>query len=513
MPLDPRPLSQRFDLTYVRRRQWPYNWMLAVSLVLAMSAGAYLALLSIRGDQRIHSPGDLARVHAMINDNCAACHQPDPDRHGYWLPVSDSACLRCHLAAAHPDPHGRRFLGGLREVSDRLAPIQMSSQCAACHTEHRGRDALLTRVGDQTCVQCHSDLQAYAATPAGAYAEAAGIANTVTSFDKGHPEFRIVAQEAIDESLIRFEHHVHMNPHTPQMQQRLRDWVRALESQGVDRRHIAVCATSGPRGEPLGEVAAEGPIPEGIALALSCHACHEADVAGRHMLPINFERHCMSCHGLGSRGPNKEPVPHGFGLDRYIDRVAMQTATVPKASGATGARAGPPGRRGGPPVTAAEKPQVEETAADLIRRIGEEREMLETRILPNCIKCHGPVQNIAEIQAPGMPLRWLEKSRFDHAAHRTIACTECHPAASHRGVVEVDYKHPRAQELAWTGHTRDIMVPSIESCRQCHSPAGHTRHDCVTCHQYHGPDQPGLRTALPAWPGTIAEFLGRPDVE
>ena len=45
----------------------------------------------------------------------------------------------------------------------------------------------------------------------------------------------------------------------------------------------------------------------------------------------------------------------------------------------------------------------------------------------------------------------------------------------------------------------NVLIPGIENCRTCHSPAtrtesgvkkGGVRQDCVTCHRYHHGDQP-----------------------
>lgn len=166
---DPRPLSERFDLRYVQRRSWPYAQVRWLSFAAIIAGAAYLAASWWLGDQRAFSSGDLSEPHALFADHCDQCHQPDPDRSGYWLPASDAACLRCHSAPAHPDPHARLYSAGPVRVGDRLADAAMAGNCAACHVEHRGRDHDLSRVDDRFCVQCHRDLRAYAAAanPAG----------------------------------------------------------------------------------------------------------------------------------------------------------------------------------------------------------------------------------------------------------------------------------------------------------------------------------------------------------
>jgi predicted CXXCH cytochrome family protein len=71
---------------------------------------------------------------------------------------------------------------------------------------------------------------------------------------------------------------------------------------------------------------------------------------------------------------------------------------------------------------------------------------------------------------PRIPARWLPHSRFDHGAHRPVACTECHAAAT-------------------STETRDVLLPRVETCRECHLPEGGARSGCVECHRYHDKSQ------------------------
>jgi len=158
---DPRPLSERFDLTYVRHRTWPNNLARWASFALVLAVGGVLAVLALRRDNRIYTAGTLTTAHAMFGDDCRQCHLPDPSRSGYWLPPSDKACLQCHTAAAHPDPHQATLAGELHAVPGQLGKVVMSGNCADCHVEHKGRDHDLNRIDDRFCVQCHGDLKSY----------------------------------------------------------------------------------------------------------------------------------------------------------------------------------------------------------------------------------------------------------------------------------------------------------------------------------------------------------------
>jgi hypothetical protein len=70
------------------------------------------------------------------------------------------------------------------------------------------------------------------------------------------------------------------------------------------------------------------------------------------------------------------------------------------------------------------------------------------------------------VAATRIPQRWLPHSRFDHRAHRPLACAECH----------------RAPEST---RTADVLLPSVTVCRECHRDSGGARTACVECHRYH----------------------------
>ena len=88
-----------------------------------------------------------------------------------------------------------------------------------------------------------------------------------------------------------------------------------------------------------------------------------------------------------------------------------------------------------------------------------------------CQKCHTfdpakAAQPLPEVIPPKIPARWLPHSKFDHGPHRPLACGECHKAAA-------------------STKTEDVLLPAINSCRDCHQPKGGARGGCVECHRYH----------------------------
>jgi len=167
-----RPISERIDLRYVRRRNWPGTWTWGLSLLLCaalLAAGAGAEIFK-RAEgiyaMSIYSSGSMTRAHAMFGDDCAQCHAASPHRSGFWLPVQDDLCLKCHevYAATHVrDPHGMSvqscYDGDLRQLSGMSERVLMSSHCAACHIEHKGPDHDLNKVDDGICTRCHANLE------------------------------------------------------------------------------------------------------------------------------------------------------------------------------------------------------------------------------------------------------------------------------------------------------------------------------------------------------------------
>ncbi len=226
--IDPRPLHERFDLTYVRRRQWPARWVVPMSVVLALGIGGVLAWMTWRGDQRLYTSGPLTTVHAMFGHDCGQCHQPDPARSGYWLPVTDAACLKCHTATAHHPFAQDAAVQATMNVSDRLGAHPMAQNCTACHSEHRGQNFDLQRVPDPTCVACHGQLHPNVPESESAY-------NAITAFITGHPNWRTLDGQPVDKTPLRMGHALHMNPNTPKMQEALREWRDALKASMNER--------------------------------------------------------------------------------------------------------------------------------------------------------------------------------------------------------------------------------------------------------------------------------------
>src|SRR5262245_17645514 len=160
MDRTPRPerAKGRFSvagLKVAKAYVFPRRWRLVqVGSVAAAAVVLFLAVDRLFFHSRFISGGPLSSAHASFENDCARCH-----RRGKT--VADDKCSVCHektgdelgvfTFAAHAvyrsgDPS--------RAVGERASRGHLFT-CADCHSEHRGRDAQITRMSDRQCVGCH----------------------------------------------------------------------------------------------------------------------------------------------------------------------------------------------------------------------------------------------------------------------------------------------------------------------------------------------------------------------
>ncbi len=122
----------------------------AVTILLV----AWLGWGSLRDPETFWAPGDLSRYHAGLG-SCTACHEP-------FRGVRAEKCAGCHTE--------QRFASVSGIGPFHLSLMRQRRSCLDCHTEHRGRLAMIT-VGKQgnphgefifavtntaSCVDCHA---------------------------------------------------------------------------------------------------------------------------------------------------------------------------------------------------------------------------------------------------------------------------------------------------------------------------------------------------------------------
>jgi hypothetical protein len=237
--------------------------------------------------------------------------------------------------------------------------------------------------------------------------------------------------------------------------------------------------------------------PEGNQV-LACNDCHVTDDAGELMRPITMENNCRSCHTLvfDPDAPTRE-VPHGdpdtvlLTLEEYYSREFLRDSL---------------GR----------SPTPQEVRDFILRRPGRavERRIDQELNLASpwgkatsvaqeifekttCKTCHEVSINESDeylskwrVDPIRITEKWMPKSEFDHYSHRTSDCSLCHAATT-------------------SDQSSDVLMPDLEVCEACHTGArtheNKTPSSCVSCHQFHLPDQNDWRKVLE--PGSSSRLI------
>jgi predicted CXXCH cytochrome family protein len=397
--------------------------------------------------------GDLSRGHAIIENDCTACHS------GSFRGVANAACTSCHVDVRR---HAPADLG--------MAALEQM-RCAACHLEHRGREVSLADQGARFCVTCHADL-------ASTLPEA-GI-DDASDFEQHHPPIRLAMV---------------VDPTSPPVRE---TWSPDLvERSGLSFDHGFHVS------QPLWRTDDEEE-------RLDCGSCHALEADGVSMAPVDFDRDCRRCHALDpGEAELADQLDHGP-ADRireqlrtfYTNRVLEARVRDPEAPGALRRR------RPGPLVSSEERTL---TARWVGARVADADETLFDEA---CDVCHDVVggrisaatgdwepRAVAPVR---LTRRWIEHARFAHADHATQACARCHPGAAVRDPdVPVDeepaWARPGAIPYGLVEPTPDleasdsashVLIPGIATCRDCHSSEAHRGHQkvvspCSACHDFH----------------------------
>ncbi len=376
----------------------------------------------------------------------------------------------------------------LRDGRDDLATINLTHRTHMNPAAHRMQQ-LITKAGEAipavatgpdgvrtlTCASCHE------ADDAGRYMKPIRFERHCASCHV--PDFPVIEGRPVphgdvpalvdrvqraagsDYAAMSAAHALHLNPDVSRMQDLL------AADQGAGRIPGVATDAAGKR-------------------TLTCSSCHTAKDDQGAMKSVSYKAHCASCHvqepaSFRISATATENAAAWFAsasIESWPGADVWQPGAGLLASASFAVRTVQPRRD---KVYAPEGHKTFVGANDWINR----RQVTDfARIRGTCVRCHAKESITApspdrpgepfDVAPPMIPDRWLERSIFSHRAHRALTCLECHEGAQ--------------------GGTRaaDIMLPSIESCRKCHTPAVGVRSDCVLCHVYHRPIKPGP-------PGTI----------
>jgi hypothetical protein len=493
--------AQRIRLDYLRRRGWLDRWKLSLVFLAIAAAAAYAVWTAVGNDTlRQFSPGPLAQVHAMWDRQCEVCHTSfvptgstawSADRH-----ASDKLCEACHKVPDH--------------VSNQIhAEIE---GCAACHSDHHGRNANLTNVADSTCTVCHANIAAHVY---GGEKAAAPRIKDVTDFVMNHPEFKLDSPRK-DPGPLKFSHLWHLLPGLPfgkgpyrlsdlSPQDRERYRKTGQTNNDLITLDCSAChELNRTEGSPRGAVNGTD-----IGQAISSSPLH---AAGDYMLPISYEMHCRACHPLSYSGSTQpavaaatsseserlaakagETVPHGWSdpqLRQYLERV-LSGQLLNNADANTLAKPLPYAVKNQPapnsplPNRAAQPHPQAKTMGDYLKaELNDRVEVLRNE----CLVCHVAKNGEGlEVLPVSVTSRWLEQAKFNHSAHRMKDCETCH-------TFDFPKQLPTDPAVICASDFAEKLIPKRQVCLECHSPPrgsgadakGGARFDCIECHRYHG---------------------------
>ena len=374
-------------------------------------------------EQAIQSPlvlaywksGHLTASHRFLTRSCVACHEKP------FGAVANTACLSCHERAAHHvDPE------------EMVLPEVQKGACTACHQEHRSEGHLVLN-DDPYCVGCHQDLKRVAAETAlldipPALSEHPPFkATVVVDASSGKRVRKALSTEpgAVEKSNLRFPHHVHVAK-------------QGIKVPGTDRIR-----------------------------KLGCADCHAPDAGGLRMQPINMKEHCESCHQLVFDSSAKDrSLPHA--KPRAIPALIYDFYLAQEAEKA---------RDRLEYGTSKADPTGKATELHLALERAKERQqgIVEFVFKSVCGTCHEATELAKEgdfrwtVEPVNLSQHWFPKARFDHGAHRTVDCGDCHDARK-------------------STKSSDILLPRKETCLKCHGPAdalSRVPTTCGTCHAFH----------------------------
>lgn len=346
-------------------------------------------------------------------------------------PVKDSACISCHKDVSQhvPDKHPAIALFDLQS-------------CASCHHEHNEQQRMVME-DQRFCASCHKVLASVMGPK--------GQVSNASDFSLDHPDFRLsLLQPTLQDGDWKWLQ-TSRQSRTPELAEAnhlLFDHQQHLDQEGMKNE-------------------------SGAYEVLECSSCHIPAADGYGMVPITMESSCSRCHSLAFDLVNPaRQVPHAT-PEKVIEslREYFSTRFIQERMGGQSAAAI---RR---PGNAAPTPRLQQEGLAWVdaRTTETAEDMFERRA---CVTCHEvdiTVENGGKqwtVRPNRINQHWFKSSPFPHYKHRNERCESCHAADQ-------------------STQTKDILMPHIEACQDCHG--GPDTEDrvlsmCVTCHKYHQPD-------------------------
>ena len=434
-----KKLAQRIDRNYFQRVFPIPHWRRVLSLVLTVGGLGWLGWSLVSGKQAFNA-GPLAHGHKIVGNNCQSCHL---EQATWGTKVSEMACKTCHDGPVH-------------QARETFTP-----ECASCHVEHQNTFKLAATT-DAACTQCHSDLKVKTGKPE--------FALNIKSFGDGHPEFAAVRPgHGPDAGTVKLNHLVHMKAGLKGAKGLPVQMVcsdcheEAMPAPRLLPSELQLATAQTTATPQMAGMQMAGMMTMPAAMTASSKALSPA------MAPVNFEKHCMSCHPLEFDTRFKDAAPHkeskivqAYVIEQYTNYIALHPGEVHDRVQLNPALPPESLSRVPPPAPA--------NAAQWVAQRVEEADRLLFQ--KDCKECH-PVTYPAPTSVPDVPkaniaTQWMKNAWFDHKAHQLVDCTECHTEAR------------KSQK------TEDVLLPGIATCQKCHSGGQNAAvSQCYECHVYH----------------------------
>lgn len=436
-----KKIAQRIDLNYFKRPTLLKRVKVWLCLASPLVALAWIAWHGFARDSRVYSSGRLSEAHAVLEEQCAACHVQTAG--AFSAKAEDRACLACHDGPEH-HPLGA---GGSFEPN-----------CASCHLEHRGR-LRLAAARNEACARCHANLQAVRPTTV--------FSQSIRSLENGHPEFAVLRTSAgslpRDGRTIRLNHGIHLKP------------IRRGPAGPIVQLECGNChhATAGPPDLTYSDAAylaaratyqeSTGTFPDPAAGPQPLRPA-----SGRErMAPVQFASACAACHLLTFDRRFDFGVPHdkpevvyAFVVKQFQEYIRAHPEELKESRGPDRSLTG----------KASLAAPVSSPSAWVAAWVYDANQLLWRK---TCKQCHTLV---AGLRQDGLPTvaeskvtrRWMPHAKFDHDAHRGFRCEGCHPKA------------------LTASDDSELLIPGITTCQQCHAPGPQRAESrCFECHTYH----------------------------
>ncbi len=383
--------------------------------------------------------GPISESHAMIQDDCGACHMRPFEM------VSNNACLACHATIENHtdvDKHPALALGSLR--------------CAHCHKEHNGGPSP-TETASTACATCHADIKAIA--PDSKMADIHGFATDHTPF-----KLALVVGVGRGENgtLVPEVERVPFDPANP-----------PSEGSGLKFPHTKHLAAGGVL-SPNGKV------------ELDCASCHQPDASGDLMTPVSFEDDCAGCHKMtfNAAGTERE-LPHA--KEDEVARIVTDYFISAALEGGVTTESAPEvvkrkrRRIAGENTAAVREAQLSDSDRGVAIEWAKQEAVQQmdtifgTRLCGTCHEARKFDDQTGTGRWQVMPAilqrHWMPRAHFNHEPHKVMDCTTCHDA-------------PESTRAS------DVLMPGIKLCQGCHQGQGKedgARSECVDCHDFHIP--------------------------